>query len=105
MMSALRLYLRFVEVLEVRVVRRNHQQVAARAQRLPVGLHASIEAVELRVLRIRLRIDLARRGIALPAGLARLLRGIGENLRLLLVRLGTNPIRSLYTLGAQLHGL
>src|ERR1700678_2539662 len=98
MMSALRLYLRFVEVLEVRAVRRDHQQVAARTDRLPVRLHASIEAVELRVLRIRRRTQLTRRGIALPAGLARLLGRIGENLRLLLVRLGTNPIRSLDTL-------
>ena len=83
----------------------NHQQIALRAHRLAIGLHAAVEAVELRVLRIRLRVHLARRGIALAAGLARLPRRIGEDLGLLLVRLGADAVRSLHALGAQLRRL
>src|SRR5271154_5121613 len=90
----LRLRLRFIEVLEVGAVGRNHQKVARRAHCVSIRLHASIETVELRVLRVRLRVDLARRRIALSASLARLAGGVGEDLGLLRSEEHTSELQS-----------
>src|ERR1700679_1400029 len=88
--------LRLVEVLEVRTVRGDHQHVALSAHGFSVGLHAAIETVELRILRVRLGVHLARRRIALTASLRCFARGIGQNLGLLLVSLGARALCRLH---------
>src|SRR6516225_11108909 len=87
-------------------IRGENEEIALLAERALVGLEAAIEGVELRIVRIGVRVDLRGGGIALAARLQRLALGIREDHRalplggradggVLLLALGAQAVRGL----------